>query len=198
MFDKQNMIELVKNFEGLIFDLDGTLADTMPLHYQASQDICNKYGFDFPIDYFYAQAGRPTVDVFVDLIKLLNLPLDGEDIAHQKERRFLELIPSIKPIQKVYDVALAYFGKKPLAIGSGGDRKTVELTLECLNATHLFSAIVSANDVKKHKPHPDTFLRGAEIMGVNPKNCVVFEDADPGILAAKAAGMAVIDVRKHL
>lgn len=192
------MIELVKNYEALIFDLDGTLADTMPLHYQASQEICNKYGFDFPIDYFYSQAGRPTVDVFVDLIKILKLNVDGKDLAHQKEKLFIQLLPTVKPLQKVYEVALAYYGKKPMAIGSGGDRKAVELTLETIKSTHLFKAIVSANDVTKHKPHPDTFLRCAEIMGVNPNNCVVFEDGSPGIVAAKAAGMGVIDVREFV
>ena len=192
------MKNLVKDYKALIFDLDGTLADTMPLHYQASQDICNKYGFDFPLDYFYSQAGRPTVDVFVDLIKILNLNLDGKDIAHQKEIRFLELLPQVKPIQKVYEIALENYGKKAMAIGSGGDRKTVELTLETLNCKHLFSAIVSANDVQNHKPFPETFLRCAELMGVNPKNCIVFEDGPPGIVAAKAAGMAVIDIREFI
>lgn len=192
------MIELVKKFEGLIFDLDGTLADTMPLHYQASQDICNTYGFDFPLDYFYAQAGRPTVDVFVDLIKILKLPLDGKEIAHQKEKRFLELLPTVKPLQKVYEVAQFYYGNKPMAIGSGGDKVTVLKTLEILQAKNLFNSIVSANDVQKHKPFPDTFLKCAEEMGVLPENCVVFEDGPPGIEAAKAAGMAVIDVREYI
>lgn len=192
------MIELIKNHQAIIFDLDGTLADTMPLHYQASQEICNSYGFDFPLDYFLQEAGRPTIDVFIDLMKKLNNGLDGKSLAIQKEKRFLELLPTVTPIKEVYAIAKKFHRKIPLAIGSGGQKKAVEETLNALNIFNMFDAIVSADDVSKHKPHPDTFLRAAEIIGASPESCIVFEDGPPGIQAAIAAKMDVIDIRKYV
>lgn len=192
------MIELAAPYEGIIFDLDGTIADTMPLHYQASQEICNAYGFDFPITYFFSEAGRPTIDVFVDLMKILNNGLDGEKLATAKEKRFLELLPTVKPIDKVLAVANHFHNKIPLAIGSGGQRLAVEATLSTLGITDLFASIVSADDVKKHKPYPDTFLKCASHMGISPEKCIVFEDGPPGIVAAKKAKMAVIDINEFI
>lgn len=192
------MIDIVKHNEALIFDLDGTLADTMPLHYQASQEICNAHGFDFPLDYFYQEAGRPTIDVFIDLMKIKNTGLDGETLATAKEKRFLELLPTVKVIPEVFAVVEYYHGKIPMAIGSGGQRKAVIDTLNTLGILNLFDAVVSADDVQHHKPFPDTFLKGASAMGIEPEKCVVFEDGPPGIKAAIAAKMDVIDVRKHI
>lgn len=188
------MIELTKPYKGIIFDLDGTIADTMPLHYQASQEICNAHGFDFPLDYFFSEAGRPTIDVFVDLMKLLNNGVDGVALTRAKEKRFIELLPQVKPIKQVLDVALHFHGTTPLAIGSGGDRKTVMMTLSKLSITHLFDSIVTADDVEKHKPFPDTFLKCANEINISPNECVVFEDAPPGFSAAKSASMGLIDV----
>lgn len=192
------MIDLIKQHQAIIFDLDGTLADTMPLHYKASQEICNSFGFDFPLDYFLQEAGRPTIDVFVDLMQKLNNGLDGKALAIKKEDRFLELLPTVTPINEVFAIAQKFHGKIPLAIGSGGQRKAVEETLNALGIMNMFDAIVSADDVIKHKPHPDTFLKAAKIMGIPPELCIVFEDGPPGIQAAIAAKMDVIDIRAYL
>ena len=192
------MIDLVLPYKGIIFDLDGTIADTMPLHYQASQEICNEHGFDFPLSYFFSEAGRPTIDVFVDLMKILGNGFDGKKLAIAKEKRFLELLPNVKPVEKVLAVANHYHNKIPLAIGSGGQRKAVEETLETLGITHLFSSIVSADDVNKHKPYPDTFIKCAHEIGITPNKCIVFEDGPPGIVAAIKANMGVVDVNKYV
>ena len=192
------MIELIKQHKAIIFDLDGTLADTMPLHYKASQEICNAYDFDFPLDYFLQEAGRPTVDVFIDLMKILNTGLDGKLLALKKEKRFLELLPSVNVIEEVFAVAKKFHGIIPLAIGSGGQKTAVLETLGALGITHLFDAIVTADDVLKHKPFPDTFLKAATLMGVTPEECIVFEDGPPGIEAAITAKMDVIDIRKYV
>lgn len=192
------MIEIPKDTKAIIFDLDGTFADTMPLHYEACQLVCNELGFDFPEDFFYAEAGKPTIEVFKNLMKLLNLPYDGSEIGHKKEEEFLKLIPKVVPLKLVEDVAKLYAGKLPMAIGSGGQKHTVDLTLKAIGYTHFFQSVVSADDVVKHKPHPDTFLKCAEEMNVAPEFCVVFEDGDPGIEAAVAAGMKYVDVRDYL
>ena len=188
-------IQLPESTKAIIFDLDGTLADTMPLHYQACQIVCNAKGFDFPLDYFIEKAGIPTIEVFEMLMKDLNLPHDGVALGQEKEAAVLTLVPTVKPIAPVYEFALAMKGKLPMAIGSGGQRITVDLTLQALDMIDFFDAVVSCDDVDHHKPHPDTFLAGALQMGVAPEGCVVLEDGDPGIEAAKKAGMNYIDIR---
>lgn len=192
------MIKLPANYKAFIFDLDGTLADTMPLHYRACQIVCNEHGFDFPEDYFYKEAGKPTLEVFRNLVEMLGKNIDGNILGQLKEEKFLELIPTVKPLQIVSELARAHKGKIPMAIGSGGQRYSVELTLEVIGFSGFFDSIVSCDDVSKHKPHPDTFLKAAQEMGVDPEHCVVFEDGDPGIQAAKNAGMMYVDVREFL
>lgn len=192
------MIKLPKKYKAFIFDLDGTLADTMPVHYKACQIVCNQKGFDFPEDYFYQEAGKPTLEVFRNLIKKLGIEgVDGNVLGQAKEEEFLKLIPTVKPLSIIADVAQSHKGKIPMAIGSGGQRHSVDLTLDVIGYNGFFDAVVSCDDVEKHKPHPDTFLKAAKQMGVAPEDCVVFEDGDPGIKAAEAAGMMVVDVRPY-
>tara|TARA_B100000767_G_C19630501_1_gene478066 strand:+ start:381 stop:959 length:579 start_codon:yes stop_codon:yes gene_type:complete len=192
------MIKLPENYKAFIFDLDGTLADTMPLHYKACQIVCKREGFDFPEDYFYQEAGKPTLEVFRNLVEKLGKRLDGNLLGQAKEMVFLELIPSVKPIEIIAEIARSHKGHIPMAIGSGGQRYSVELTLKMISFKGFFDSVISCDDVENHKPHPETFLKAAEEMGVDPKYCVVFEDGDLGIQAALSAGMMVIDVRDYL
>ena len=192
------MIKFPCNYKALIFDLDGTLADTMPVHYKACQIVCNKYGFDFPEDFFYAEAGKPTLTVFELLIKKLGKDLDGSLLGIEKETVFLSLIHEVKPLDFIAEIADFHKGKVPMAIGSGGQRKSVDLTIDAIGMSNYFDAIVSCDDVKNFKPHPETFLKAANQMNVAPKDCIVFEDGDLGIDAAKAGGMMVVDIRQFL
>lgn len=192
------MIQLPDHYKAFIFDLDGTLAHTMPVHYQACQTVCNKYGFDFPEDYFYAEAGKPTLEVFEALMIRLGKDLDGRVLGKEKEQVFLELIHKVKPLEMVASIARNHKGRIPMAIGSGGQRISVDLTLKAIEMDGFFDAVVSCDDVSKFKPHPETFLEAARIIGVKAEDCVVFEDGDPGIKAAQAAGMQVVDVRLYL
>ena len=192
------MIQLPKNYKALIFDLDGTLADTMPAHYKACQIVCNKYGFDFPEDFFYEEAGKPTLEVFEALMIKLGKNLDGRKLGREKESVFLDLIENITPLKMVAQIAKAHKGKTPMAIASGGQRISVNLTLKAIGMENFFDAVISCDDVTQFKPHPETFLKAAYSLNVKPDVCVVFEDGEPGIEAAKVAGMMVVDVRKYL
>jgi beta-phosphoglucomutase family hydrolase len=192
------MIPVYPETSAIIFDIDGTLVDSMPIHYKASQLICNSYGFDFPLDFFLENAGTPTTEVFKLLIKKLGLTLDGEAIGKIKDKKYLELMHEAKPLKEVYDVALKYRNKIPMALGTGASRVVAMQTLEAAGIRDMFDIIVTADDVKNGKPAPDTFLLCAEKMGVEPRLCQVFEDADPGIQAAKTAGMMVTDIRKFV
>ena len=192
------MIKFPCNYKALIFDLDGTLADTMPVHYKACQIVCNKYGFDFPEDFFYAEAGKPTLAVFELLMKKLGKDLDGSLLGIEKEAVFLSLIHEVKPLDLIAEIAIFNKGKVPMAIGSGGQRRSVDLTLEAIGMANYFDVIVSCDDVKKFKPNPETFIKAATQMNVAPKDCLVFEDGDLGIDAARDGGMMVVDVRQFL
>ena len=191
------MIDLSK-YQAIIFDLDGTLADTMPLHYEACNLVCEKRGFQFPLDFFYAEAGKPTTEVFLNLMKLKNLTYDGLVLGEEKEQKVLEIMHKVTFVEPVKEIFDFYKGKLKYAIGSGGQRVTVDLTLKNLNISNDFDAIVTCDDVAKYKPHPDTFIKAAELMGIDPQKCIVFEDGDPGIEAAKAANMDYLDIRPLL
>jgi beta-phosphoglucomutase-like phosphatase (HAD superfamily) len=191
-------IPVYSTAKALIFDIDGTLVDTMPVHYKASQMICNELGFDFPIDFFNASAGIPTEEVFEMLIKKLNLSHDGRALGRKKDLKYIDLMNEVKPLKEVYDIVLKYRGKLPMALGTGATKPVAFKTLEAAGLKGMFDIIITPEDVAKPKPAPDTFLLCAERMGIEPQFCQVFEDGDPGIKAAKDGGMMVVDIRKYI
>ncbi len=184
------------HIQALIFDLDGTLADTMPGHYLAWRDTIRANGGDFPEDVFYGTAGMPSNRI----IEMLNLKygyqLDPEQIAQDKETLFYQkYLPQIKPIEAVVAIARRYKGELPIAIATGGISRIVDQVLKILELDNFFDAIVTSEDVKNGKPAPDTFLEAARRLNVLPQFCHVFEDSDLGIKAAHLAGMTATDVR---
>ena len=193
-----NKIIVPDHIKGLIFDIDGTLANTMPIHYKACQIVCRKYGFEFPLDYFLAKAGIPTHTTFKMLIDELGLKdLDANAIADEKEAVFLTLVHTATPIDVVVNVAKKYQGILPMALGTGANRELAENILKATGLTEMFEILITCDDVVNPKPAPDTFLKGADLMGIAPELCLVFEDGAPGIAAAMAGGMEVIDVRPY-
>jgi beta-phosphoglucomutase-like phosphatase (HAD superfamily) len=182
-------------FEALIFDCDGTLADTMPIHFVAWVDILRRHGGDMSEELFYQSAGRPTRSIIEHLNQEFGYNLDVDAIYHEKEKAYLNLIDTIHEVKAVADIARAYYGKVPLAVASGGEHLIVDRTLAAIGLTNLFDAVIGADDVVHGKPAPDMFLLAAERIGVDPANCIVYEDGEPGIVAAHSAGMRVVDVR---
>ena len=180
---------------GLVFDCDGTIADTMPLHYQAWLAALKEHGYDLPEALFYEMAGIPTVKI----IELLNdrhgWSMPVLETAEKKEALFVASIPMVKPIDVVVDVINAYAGKLPMAVATGGTRVICLKTLDALNLTHFFQDLVTADDVEHGKPAPDIFLEAARRLNVPAGACCAFEDAELGLQSARAAGMHVIDVR---
>ena len=184
--------------KGIIFDCDGTLADTMPLHWRAWQVISARHGLHFPEDRFYSFGGVPSRDI----LKLLSVeqgrPLDHLAVAHEKESEFLPLIAQVEPINAVVGVAREHHGKIPMAVASGGTRKVITQVLTHLGIVHLFQAIVTSEDVTNQKPAPDIFLEAARRIGVEPQFCRAYEDTDLGMEAIRSAGMHAVDVRHML
>lgn len=184
--------------EGIIFDCDGTLADTMPLHWRAWQIITARHRLHLPEDRFYALGGIPSRDILKMLSQEQGLAIDHLAVAREKEAEYLPLIAQVEPINTVVGVARANHGKIPLAVASGGTRKIIEQVLEHLGICHLFDAIVTSEDVINQKPAPDIFLAAAHRIGVPPHRCRAYEDTDLGMQAIRAAGMEAVDVRKLL
>ena len=183
--------------KGLIFDCDGTLADTMPLHWHAWQMITQRHNLHFPEDRFYSLGGVPSRDILKMLSEEQGRPLDHIAVAHEKENAYLPLMSQVGPIHEVVEIAKANFGKIPLAVASGGTQPIIVDVLEHLKIRHLFTAVVTSEMVKNQKPAPDIFLEAARRIGVVPKFCRAYEDTDLGLTAISAAGMDAVDVR-HL
>ena len=184
------------NYDALIFDMDGTLVDSGQLHEFAWSEMLNKYGIPIDRPLMRSLAGVPTkatIEVLLEKFKLTaSAPLDEmndfkEKLVHDSMHKF------VKPTALI-EVAKKYHGKKPMAIGTGAYTQEAETILKLCGLDHYISAVVGADQVQNPKPAPDTFLRCAELLGVDPKKCVVFEDSKLGLQAAASAGMAGIDV----
>jgi beta-phosphoglucomutase family hydrolase len=186
---------LPEGVEGVIFDCDGTLADTMPLHYRAWAETLALSGAEMSEALFYELGGVATEEI----VRILNArhgdQLPVAETAAAKERRYEELLPQAPAIRPVVALARSLCGKMPLAVASGGIRRLVDKTLAALELTHCFQAIKTTEDVRNGKPAPDLFLAAAADLGVPPARCLVYEDSDLGLEAARRAGMQWIDVR---
>jgi beta-phosphoglucomutase family hydrolase len=186
-----------REFGAYIFDCDGTLADTMPLHYRAWTRIVAEHGGSFPEELFYQLGGSPTVQIMELLRDEHGLKVDDvHAAAARKEEYFLASLAEVKPIEPVLQIARDLHGIKPLAVASGGYRRQIERTLDLLGIRQLFDAIVCVEDYARGKPFPDPFLEAARRLKVPPPECVVFEDSPLGVQAAAAAGMECVFVAR--
>jgi beta-phosphoglucomutase-like phosphatase (HAD superfamily) len=191
------MEELCASAQALLFDLDGTLADTMPMHYEAWQHVLGSRGVTLDRERYFALAGVPTRRILATLAEEQGVALDFDELMVLKERLFLEQVHRAVPLDPAFSIARFFQGKKPMAIVSGGVRRAVTRTLDLIGATAFFATVVTSEDTEIHKPDPEPFLLAAARLEADPAACLVFEDGDPGIQAARAAGMQVIDVRQE-
>jgi len=177
------------DFAAYIFDCDGTLADTMPLHYRAWCEALREHQADFPEALFYELGGVPTVRIVEMLNERHGYAMPVQETATFKDNLFVELIPQTLPIEPVIELVHQFHGSRPLAVASGGTREIVTKILSALGILKKFDAVITAEDCRQGKPAPDPFLEAARRLGVAPERCLVFEDTTAGIAAAKAAGM---------
>ncbi|WP_372774162.1 HAD family hydrolase [Mangrovibacterium sp.] len=191
------VLDIDPKAKGLIFDLDGTISDTMPIHFVAWRNAAARYDIDFTVELFNALAGIPLYPTVEKLNELFNKNIDPQEMGDAKEEEYESNMHLAKPIEPVVDVIRKFHGKLPMAVGTGGLKRLAKKTLELIDLDQYFDIIVAYEDVKNYKPHPETFLRCAELMGVSPSLCQVFEDGVLGMKAAKTAGMMVVDVTKY-
>jgi beta-phosphoglucomutase family hydrolase len=182
-------LEINPKAKALIFDLDGTLADTMPVHFLAYKNILVEYGIEFTPEIFATLAGVPAVQTIEKLNERFGTNMNAEKVGHFKEEEYEKIMHKMKPIEPVIELVKKYHGKMPMAVGTGGYHRLAWKTMNILGLEKYFDVLVSSNDITHPKPDPETFLKCAELLGVDPIDCEVFEDADLGIQAAEAGGM---------
>ena len=183
-------------FEAFIFDVDGTIADTMPLHFEAWQSALGDWAPHFPEDVFYSLGGTKTDRVAEIVRERAQADFVVADVVHNKETYFMSRLGNAIPIQPVIDIIEEWHGKIPMAVASGGFRHVVRETLSGLGLLDHFQTIVAAEDVVHGKPNPEPFLKAAALLGVDPTKCLVFEDSPTGIAAAVAAGMQWVEITR--
>jgi beta-phosphoglucomutase-like phosphatase (HAD superfamily) len=184
--------------QALIFDCDGTLADSMPEHWRAWQQVTQRHGLQFTQERFYSLGGVPARNLVKLLSEEQGLKMDCEAVAREKEAAFERLIPQIRGLEPICQIARDNFGKVPMAVASGGTRRVVALTLHHVGIAQLFQAVVVSEDAPRPKPAPDIYLEAARRLGIVPENCRAYEDTDLGLDAIRAAGMEAVDVRPLL
>lgn len=182
------------SFRAYLLDCDGTIVDSMPLHYQAWKKSLAEYGCVYDEKLFYEWGGRPIREIIRLLNEMQGLDMPVEQVAERKEALYHELVPTVQPIPEVVEHIDLQHGRIPLAVVSGSRRSSVLASLGAVGLLDKFDTLVCAEDYKRGKPAPDAFLLAAERLGVPPADCLVFEDTDLGIEAATAAGMVSVKV----
>jgi HAD superfamily hydrolase (TIGR01509 family) len=182
------------SFNAYLFDCDGTIVDSMPLHYVAWKKALGEWNCEFAEELFYAWGGRPTVEIITTLNQSQGLRMPVENVASRKEEFYFAMLPELKAVPEVLEHIEAQHGRIPFAVVSGSARDSVTASLEALKLLDRFDTLVCAGEYKKSKPDPEAFLLAATKLDVPPKNCLVFEDTEMGIQAATAAGMASVKV----
>jgi len=181
-------------FKAYLFDCDGTIVDSMPLHYKAWKHILDQHDCPFPEEQFYAMGGMPIREIFDTLNRLHGLCMPIEELAAQKEKLYYNSLHQLEAVPEVLEHIEAAHGHVPFAVVSGSTRESVTHSLQTLSLLDRFDTLVCAGDYTHSKPHPEPFLIAAARLGIAPADCVVFEDTDMGIQAAKAAGMSWVKV----
>jgi HAD superfamily hydrolase (TIGR01509 family) len=182
------------DFQAYLFDCDGTIADSMPLHYLAWKQALGEWGCEFSEDLFYSWGGMPVREIISTLNARHGLAMPIDEVAHRKESLYYELLPKLTAVPEVLHEIETAHGHIPFAVVSGSTRESVTRSLRAMGLLEKFDAMVCAGDYSKAKPDPEPFLLAASKLGVAPQHCLVFEDTDMGIQAAKAAGMAWVRI----
>lgn len=181
-------------FKAYLFDCDGTIVDSMPLHYVAWKKAVSEWNCEFPEELFYAWGGMPVSEIIATLNARQGLAMPVEEIMKHKEELYFESLHELKAVPEVLEHIKASHGQIPFAVVSGGTRDSVTRSLETLGILDKFETLVCAGDYTKSKPDAEPFLIAAQRLGVKPEECLVFEDTEMGIQSAKAAGMGWVKI----
>ncbi|MGF1776827.1 beta-phosphoglucomutase family hydrolase [Vibrio nomapromontoriensis] len=179
----------LEHYQAIIFDMDGTLLDTMPTHLEAWKQTVEHFGLPFDKQWVHSMGGMPSVKIAAVLLKEAESTIEPKEVASFKLKTFAEMPIRAEPIAHTLNVMNTYLGDKPMAIGTGSMRESAHRLLKHAELFEHFECVVSSDDVERHKPNPDTFLRAAQLMQAEARHCIVFEDTMLGLQAAHAGGM---------
>jgi HAD superfamily hydrolase (TIGR01509 family) len=181
-------------FKAFLFDCDGTIVDSMPLHYVAWKTVLAEWNCEFAEELFYAWGGMPVAEIIATLNERNGLTMPIEAIQKRKEAMYFSILSDLKAVPEVLEHIEASHGTIPFAVVSGSTRNSVVASLTALKLLDRFETLVCAGDYVRSKPDPEPFLVAAARLGVAPEDCLVFEDTEMGIQSATAAGMASVKV----
>ncbi|MES2809576.1 MAG: HAD family phosphatase [Bacteroidota bacterium] len=178
------------HYKAFLYDCDGTLADNMPLHALTYIQVAKDKGVTITGEIIDEFAGLPVPAVVREINKRYSVDMDPDEFAEVRLKLYHdEYIDRLTPVEHVVEHLKAHVGKVRIAVVSGGTRDAIEKTLDVLGIAHLVETLVCAGETERGKPFPDPFLAAAKKLGIDPKDCLVFEDGDPGVQSAIAAGM---------
>jgi HAD superfamily hydrolase (TIGR01493 family) len=188
-------IQPISPYKALLFDCDGTLADTTPVHFQTWLASLEVVGASISKEWYYKRRGTSAEEMLQILKDSFGYQFDSEPVIANRQHHYQSLICTVKEVQAVAEIVRSHYGKVPMAVASGGEKVVLEATLKNIGLNKFFDIVVSIDDVKRGKPEPDIFLLASQRLGVAPQDCIVYEDSDEGLEAARRAGMRSIDVR---
>lgn len=190
---------IINQYDALIFDMDGTLIDTMPSHAKAWEKVGAHLGYPVKGDVMYELGGATVRTIATETCHRYGIPLALlEEVIRLKRQYGFEMVRENATLLPAFEIVKRNLGKRAMALGTGSHGNMVNMLLDKFDLRQYFNAIVDADMVTTHKPHPETFLTCAEKLGILPSQCLVFEDADLGVQAALNGGMDVFDVRTHV
>ncbi|MGB8802750.1 MAG: HAD family phosphatase [Candidatus Acidiferrales bacterium] len=196
MSDTPGIVDLANgNFAALLFDCDGTLADTAELHHYAIAAAAKSFGHDLAKEWYLERVGLSLDQLLKEFKNLCGVQLHRKDLSPIEEEIYCRNTSMIREIATVASIVRKNAGKLPMAVVSSSTRRMVIATLEALRLTPYFSAVITVEDVENPKPAPDGFLKAAQRLGIDPSRCLVFEDSQHGLDAARSANMTAQDVR---
>ncbi|MEM2928536.1 MAG: HAD family phosphatase [Nitrososphaerota archaeon] len=180
-----------------MFDLDGVIIDSEPIHFKADKELLKRKGIKYSLEDASLFTGKREKECYIELKRMYCLKESVKELIEERRKLFFSLLnkENIKPMPGLINLLnILKKNNKKIAIASSSEKEYIEYVLNKFNIKEFFEVIVSGYEVEKGKPEPDVFLKASEKLKVNPNECLVIEDSRNGVIAAKKAGMKCIAI----